>query len=323
MIIERKEIWGKIRYDTLRHSFSYVQTEEKDAVPYADRPVTLNVDLTMNCNMDCLHCVAKDFDNPEDLVVSRELLQWINKSDFMVVVITGGEPLLPNYEKELLTLIQGIHGKGLIVDTNGTIFPRRTVIDAFLKTNTLVRISWDSIRPQDETYFRRVRSDTKPDEKINYEYYLRKRDILRGLQDAGVEVAIQTVVHKKNLGSIKGMPAKLREFSIKQWYLQRFIPSHSVANKKYELSDEKYDKVIAQLTRKCREEKIECFAKKDRRHNCVFLLVGKGLLYTQGEEPRQKILIGSIDDPEIRYFEYVSSADHAERYYGLVPPADS
>jgi hypothetical protein len=109
----------------------------------------------------------------------------------------------------------------------------------------------------------------------------------------------------------------LAEFSIKQWYLQRFIPSRIVANKNFEVNDAKYDEAISGLIRKCHEKNIECIAKKDRRHNCVVLLVGNGLLYTQGEKPRQKILLGTIDDSEIRYFDYVSSADHAERYYGL------
>jgi hypothetical protein len=45
------------------------------------------------------------------------------------------------------------------------------------------------------------------------------------------------------------------------------------------------------------------------------MLVGDGFLYTQGEKPRQKIPLGRIGS-DIRYFEYISSADHAERYYG-------
>ena len=315
MIIERKEAWGKLRYDILQHRFSYVPTDEKDAVPYADRPVVLNVDLTMKCNMDCLHCVAKDFSKMEDLVISKKLLNWINRSDFMVVVITGGEPLLPEYEKKLIALLRETRGKGLIVDTNGTIFPSHSVIKTILDTSTLVRVSWDSVRSYDETCFRRVKPNTKLDDEINLEYFHRKRDTIRRLQDAGINVAVQTVVHNKNLGSLKYMPAKLREFSIKQWYLQRFIPSRKATGEKFEVSNDKYDEVTAELIKKCHEVSIECIKKKDRRHNCVFLLVGPGVLYTQGEKPRQKIRLGTIDD-EIRYFEYVSSADHAERYYG-------
>jgi MoaA/NifB/PqqE/SkfB family radical SAM enzyme len=251
----------------------------------------------------------------EDLVISRKLLDWINGSDFLVVVITGGEPFLPEYENRLIQLLKETRGKGLIVDTNGTIFPSRSVIDSILDASALIRVSWDSPRVYDEAYFRRARSDKSEKAKINKDCFDRKTDTILLLRDAGVNVAVQSVVHKKNLGSLKYMPAKLREFSIKQWYLQRFIPSHKAIRDRLHVSNDEYDEVTAKLITKCNEMNIECITKKDRRHNCVVLLVGEGLLYTQGEKPREKILLGTIGH-DIRYFDYISSADHAERYYG-------
>ena len=316
MIIERKESWGNLKYDTSQHRFSCVQTNGKDAIPYAQEPVVLNVDLTMKCNMDCMHCVTKDFDQAEDLVISKKLVGWINTEPFMVVVITGGEPFLPEYENRLIRLLRETRNKGLVVDTNGTILPSHSLIEAIRETNTLVRISWDSTRPSDETYFRHVKPDTKRNHDINLEYYYRKIDVTQLLCSAGVNVAVQSVVQKRNLDSIIDMPAVLRKFSIKQWYIQRFIPSHKATGENFEVSNLKYGRVIAKLTKRCQEANIECITKKDRRHNCVVLLVGDGILYTQGEKPRQKLWLGTIDD-DIRYFEYVSSADHAERYYGV------
>jgi MoaA/NifB/PqqE/SkfB family radical SAM enzyme len=315
MTVEREEAWGKLVYDISQHHFSCIHTDEKDAIPYSEQPVVLNVDLTMKCNMDCLHCVAKDFGQTEDLVISKKLLNWINRSPFMVVVVTGGEPLLPEYEKQLITLLRETRNKGLIVDTNGTIFPSHSVIETILDTRALVRISWDSTRSYDETYFRRVKPNTKPNEEINLEYYHRKIDLIRRLRNAGVNVAVQTVVQKRNLISILDMPRALHELSVSQWYLQRFIPSYKAASKNFEVSNDKYDEVSAKLIKRCHEANVDCITKKDRRHNCVVLLVGDGVLYTQGEKPREKIRLGTIDD-EIRYFEYISSADHAERYYG-------
>jgi len=316
MIVKRKEPWGEIRYDTSRHRFSYENTNGKDAIPYAEEPVLLNIDLTMKCNMDCLHCVAKDFGEIEDLVISKKLLNWINKTPFLVVVITGGEPLLPEYEEQLKTLLRETRNKGLIVDTNGTIFPSHSVIETIRDTNTLVRISWDSTRPQDETFFRHVKSNTKRKDDINIEYFYRKFELIQRLLEAGINVAVQSVLHKENSGSINNMPQALHEYSIRKWYIQRFIPSYMRADKKYEVSKSEYDEITKELTKKCYEYDIECITKKDQRHNCVVLLVGKGILYTQGEKPRQKIRLGTIEDPEIRYFDYISSADHALRYYG-------
>lgn len=315
MIIEREEPWGKLCYDTLRHRFSYTPYENRNATPYAGYPVLLNVDLTFKCNMDCMHCVAKDFGPTEDLVISKKLLDWVNSEPFMVVVVTGGEPLLPDYESQLISLLREIRNKGLVVDTNGTIFPSDSVIKTILATRALVRVSWDSTRSYDETYFRRAKANTRPDEKINLEYYRRKIEIIRRLRSAGVNVAVQSVIQNKNLYSIFDMPKALQALSVSQWYLQRFIPSHKATGKSFEVSNERYGEIITKLIGICREKNIECIAKKDRRHNCVFLLVGNGVLYTQGEKPGEKISLGPIDS-EMGYFEYVSSADHAERYYG-------
>lgn len=314
--MERKESWGIVRYDVINHRFSCFPDDKSNAIPYPEEPLVLNVYVTLNCNMNCRHCVTKDFQKVGDLEISARIINWINESPFMVVVITGGEPFLPEYESHLGGLLQEIHGKGLIVDTNGTILPKQSIIDAILQTNTLVRVSWDSVRPQDEIYLRQVKPNTLKQRRVtNLEYYDRKLYNVQRVRDLGVNVAIQSVIHRRNLNSINGIAAKLRELSIKQWYIQRFIPSYLAANDNLELTGNEYDRLIARLTKECQKQGIECIAKRDRRHNCVFMLVGNGLLFTQGEKPRQKIELGSIKSP-IRYFRYVSSADHAERYYG-------
>lgn len=52
----------------------------------------------------------------------------------------------------------------------------------------------------------------------------------------------------------------------------------------------------------------------DMRHNSVFLLTADGALYTQGAAAGQKVRLGTIRE-KIDYFDYVSAADHACRYY--------
>jgi MoaA/NifB/PqqE/SkfB family radical SAM enzyme len=322
MIVIRQEVWGEIQYDTAVHRFSYHHNLPIEAVPYPNSPLVLNIDLTMKCNMNCLHCVAKDFKLQEDLVVTSEMIDWINESPFMVVVITGGEPFLPECEPQLFNLLTKIRDKGLIIDTNGTLPPSQRVIDAILQTQTLVRVSWDSTRPADEIYFRHIiakaaggkQAKTK-NEELNLEcYHLRTKGI-EVFTSKGIAVAVQSVLHKKNPISILSMPAILKALSVKQWYIQRFIPSHFANDEqKYDLSPRQRDKVIRQLVAACKREEIECIIKKDKRHNSVFLLVGDGKLYTQSQKPGQKLLLGNINT-EIRYFDYVSLPDHMERYY--------
>lgn len=226
-----------------------------------------------------------------------------------------GEPFLKEYENQLETLLKETQKKGLIVDTNGTIFPNNSIIKALQEKNALVRISWDSVRSFDEIFFRHAKAATKKNQKINCDFYYKKIENIKRYQKAGVNIAIQSVVQRKNLSSILDMPVKLKEFCINQWYIQRFIPSHLAKNRNFEISNLDYDQVIAKLSKKCQETDIECITKKDRRHNCVVLLTGEGKLYTQGDRPGEKIQLGTIDS-EVRYFDYVSSADHSERYYG-------
>jgi len=316
MIIQRKEPWGEIQYDTVEHLFSYRNEVETGGVPYSKEPVLLNVDLTLKCNMDCPHCVAKDFEKLEDLIISDQLIDWINDSPFLVIVITGGEPFLPAYETKLITLIRKIKKKGLIIDTNGTIIPSQPLIDAINETNTLVRVSMDSVSPKIEATLRRHNFNSNRMDQENIDCYNKKLDLINYFNKKGVSFAIQTVLNESNRHEIKLMVEYLKEHSIKKWYIQRFIPAHRRKTENFTVSRNKYNEISSILINECQKYNIECIIKKDLRHNCVVLLVGKGVLYTQSQQPGKKIRIGTIYDSKIDYFDYISAVDHAERYYG-------
>lgn len=315
MIIRRRESWGIIQYDTKMHRFLLEQYIEKDAVPYTNEPVLLNCELTFECNMCCKHCVSKDLREiiKDDLSLSNYLIDWINKSPFMVIVITGGEPLMEEYQSQLLYLLNRIKNKGIIIDTNGTIIPRKEIINIIREKSVLVRVSWDSVRPQDEICLRQRKKDS---DSVNNEIFFEKIEIIKRFISEKVNVAIQSVLHKKNKNSIINIPQQLKKYSINKWYVQRFIPSYLVADQKlYDIESTEYNYIINKLSKKSTDFGIELIAKKDKRHNSVFLLGGKGLVYTQGSEPRQKIYLGNIKSDNIKYFDYVSSSDHSERYY--------
>jgi MoaA/NifB/PqqE/SkfB family radical SAM enzyme len=315
MIIKRKESWGMLTYNTKQHSFHVVSKEKGDITPYSQLPVLLNIDLTMKCNMSCIHCVAKDFEQPEDLIVTYRMIDWINQSPFMVIVITGGEPLLSEYEATLKRLLVGVKNKGLILDTNGTIIPSQQLIKTICKTDTLVRVSWDSTRPQDETYFRRATTHDGVFGKESEKLFNIKRENILKFRSQGVNIAVQSVVHKKNLRTILSMPLILAELSIKKWYVQRYIPSYKVADHAtLNVTTDKYEEVISELVKNCQKYGIECITKRDKRHNCVYLLVGDGKIYTQHEFRAEKVLLGTINS-KIDYSGYVSVSDHADRYY--------
>lgn len=325
MIITNAESWGEVMYDTKTHVFKVKSTQRPgltvDEQPYVQRPIVLNVDLTFKCNMECVHCVARDMakqlrePSNGDLIITRDLIRRINRSPFMVVVITGGEPLLKEYEAALTELIDGIEHKAIIVDTNGTIMPSVELLKLFRKRNVMIRVSWDSLNPNDEAQLRKYprRLYRGP-----AEYVEAKQRLIQMLIENRQRVAVQSVLHKRNymVDSFAHFPYKLRDLRVDKWYIQRYIPSHGpVVNRHYNLKFDMYEKWVGKSAARARAEGIRCYTKRDRRHNSVFLLVQDGDLYTQSDlVPGKKVYLGNIRDIT-HYFEFVSSADHSVRYY--------
>jgi sulfatase maturation enzyme AslB (radical SAM superfamily) len=316
----RKYTWGILSYDTLCHSFSYKETEPRSSEPYPNRPVVLNIVITRRCNMDCDYCVAKDFAGieNEDLILSAEMIRWINRSSFMLLVLTGGEPLMPPYDAVSMRLLDSVKGRGVILDTNGTFLPDPSALLSLKKNRVMVRVSMDSIRPEEEIERRRVPRGQDLDARSAY--FMKLTNIEHFLS-AGVNTAVQTVVWRKNAKPLYQMIDWLSDHGIKQWYLQRLIPSYRFKHPsvRFSLKTQEYYSLVQDIAAEARSAGIECIAKMDLRHNSVFLLTADGALYTQGAAPGQKVRLGTIKE-EIEYFDYVSAADHAWRYYLAYSP---
>jgi organic radical activating enzyme len=324
MIIERKEKWGRLSYDTDTHTFDYEETAPRTVGPYVGRPVVLNVALTQQCNMECKHCVAKDFagECDDDLDVTDRLIDNINASPFMVVVITGGEPLLPSCRSALGALIEGFRDKAIVVDTNGTIEPTRDLLRLFKQRQVLLRVSLDSMQAKDEVYLRHTRRGREDPE--SRALYFDKLERIRRLSNGSVPMGVQTVIYHRRTGTSRKNPVLgiiefLLDVGIDRWYLQRLIPSFKFRHppESCDLRPEEYEQMAGDMCTAASKVDIRTFAKRDRRHNSVFLLVGKGVLYTQGPRPGEKIRLGAFS-PRTSYrtcFDYVSAPDHAARYY--------
>lgn len=320
MIILRKETWGTLSYNTKTHTFKVVVDKHIDEQPYVSHPTLLNIDLTFKCNLVCKHCVARDMENllggreTADLKLTDSLIKKINKSPFMVIVVTGGEPLLKEYEESLILFIDSLQKKGIIIDTNGTINPSNKLIDALRKKDVMVRVSWDSPHPLIES---QLRAYPKGMYKSNVEYIEKKQDLIKRLIDKGLKVSVQSVMHKKNYreNNFYSLPVKFKELGINRWYIQRYIPTGFFKDdNKYTLTIDDYLTSISNLTKKTKAIGIDCYAKQDRRHNSVFLLVKDGAVYTQSDDkPGEKVYLGKIDEVK-QYFEFVSSSEHTVRY---------
>jgi MoaA/NifB/PqqE/SkfB family radical SAM enzyme len=315
LVISRRESWGTVAYDTRDHRFSYREREPLCSDPYASLPVALNVVVTRHCNMDCDYCVARDFDGIEegDLVLTQKMIHWINQSRFMLLVLTGGEPLMPPYDSVSFKIIESVQRQGVVLDTNGTFRPSQEALARLRRNRVMVRVSLDSLNPSEESAKRHVSGGSRMDDESAHRDKL--TNIARFL-DSGVNTAIQTVVWRKNPRPLYQLADWLSEQGIRQWYLQRLIPSHRMKSPgvRSALAREEYYNVADDVAAKAASVGVECVPKMDLRHNSVFLLMTNGILYTQGEKPGQKVRIGTIEE-RIDYFAHVSAADHACRYY--------
>jgi len=284
-----------------------------------NKPILLNVDLTFDCNMRCDYCVAEDLRKivNKDLQITDKLIEWINKSPFSVIVITGGEPLLPNKESKLLELISRIKRKNLVIDSNGLVLPSKKILRNLIRKKVLLRVSMDSNVPEDEIFCRKIKNGTDNTSLLAYH---RKRENLRKFSSLGINLAIQTVLYKKNQQSIQYLPNILDKIGIKNWFVQRLILSHKITDQeKFAVDFNEYRSIIFKLKRICTDKGINLVGKLDKNHNSVFLLAGDGELYTQGNKPREKVFLGNIES-DLAYFDNVSMKSHNERYAGMIDP---
>lgn len=322
MIIKRKEGWGDVRYDLVNHDFSYNYINDfVRPNPYLSQPVLLNIDLTFRCNMKCIHCVAKDMEEMlvnrygnSDLVISDRLINDINESPFIAIVITGGEPLLPEYENQIVKLLEKIKNKAIIIDTNGTISPSIKLINLLKSKKAMLRVSWDIPVPSDECQLRKYPDDLYK----NPQHYMESKEkLIKYFLKNQITTGIQTVIHGQNFRNrnMYSFPKKLKSMGINKWYLQRFIPSYRAkTDTKFIIPIKEYEEAVKKIKKAAQESDVTCTTKKDRRHNSVFLLVRDGDIYTQSDEiAGQKIFIGRINNIK-DWFRYVSSSDHSVRY---------
>lgn len=325
----RDESWGKLWYDTDKHVIDYAAKPNLAEEPYVTKPVVLNVEFTMQCNMHCRHCIARGMESEigkgpnGDLKISETLIEQINSSPFLVIVVTGGEPLLPALEKTLTSFLSSIHNKGIVVDTNGTVYPTESLVRALTSRKVMVRVSWDSTNPMTECELRKYPAGLFESDK---DYLDQKRMLIQQLVEQDVTVAVQSVMHRRNFrhDEFLNLPEMLAALGVRRWYIQRYIPTANpemkkrrklLGEEKFTLSPEEFEDAVDKASRRAARFNLECVSKKDRRHNSVFLLAGEGILYTQSDTRHgKKVKIGKLDEVT-EFFTLVSSSEHSTRYY--------
>lgn len=123
-------------YSKAAFNFAHILGSKKTS------PLLIAWVMTKRCNLKCKHCSSylnRDKIDPDFLM---DIARKLASSDAMIIIISGGEPLLvPNIE-EIITLLKNA-GKKIVLNTNALILSEK--LDFVLKSGIdNIAISFDS-----------------------------------------------------------------------------------------------------------------------------------------------------------------------------------
>ncbi len=215
----------------------------------------LFIELTLDCNLHCLHCGSNCGDLRWDPLTSEDYLRFLDKvaKDFDVskinLNITGGEPLL---NPDFFVIMNHANELGYRwgMTTNGTLIDAETarrLREAGMRT---VGISLDGLR-ETHDWFRQTPGSF--DAALQGIQCLIDEDWLQAIQ-------VSTVVHHQNIGELDQLFELFQDIDIDSW---RLIPMDPIGRAKEQpelmLSDEDYQKIFRYVMEKrLAGEPVEC-----------------------------------------------------------------
>ena len=177
-------------------------------------PVTVAWELTLACNMKCMHCGSsagqtrqKELTTKEALILCDQLQNLKTK----MVGLTGGEPLLRKDWFEIGMKIRDL-GMDLSILSNGLLINEKTIA-LFRKLDMYtVGISFDGGHPQIHDTIRGIPG--------SFEQCLSSMQMLK---DAGLPVSVITTIHKNNLKDLPQIRELIKD-KARAWQIQIAVP---------------------------------------------------------------------------------------------------
>jgi radical SAM protein with 4Fe4S-binding SPASM domain len=193
-----------------------------------------NIELTLACNMRCLHCGSQAGRARDDELTTAEFLHLFDdfaELDCTEVCLLGGEPFL-HPEWETLAAAVGHRGMRLVMISNGFVVDRRLANRLKMLPNLdRIGISLDAATAEIHDRIRNRRGAF--DRAVN---------ALSVLRDAGFEVGAITTVSKLNLGELE----KLRDLLLGQdisWQIQVASPHGGRFSRDWLISEREFYRV--------------------------------------------------------------------------------
>jgi MoaA/NifB/PqqE/SkfB family radical SAM enzyme len=286
-------------------------------VPVPSSPIVINWLLTGNCNNKCIYCYADDLmhgncSEPGKKDIER-ILKTILSYNPLVVVLTGGDPLLSPFLREV---IKKLHNKtGIIVDTSGTKIDSQQA-ELFKKYNVFVRVSIDSEIPKINDKIRITN-----DKKSSCEVALRAICVLL---NADVSVGVQTVATYYNWHDLHEFGIKLDKLGVFSWRILMVSKSKSNSDSFSKLSgplkgQRRHHKRINEVKKYPYSNGMTVQVTHSYAANSVVLVSPDGTFLTESVMSPGKMELDLKYPKKPRknkIFEKIDSQAHGERYLG-------
>ncbi len=192
-------------------------------------PMTVTVELTKRCNLDCRHCYVdhNDLDNELSIDDFKDVIDQLEDMGVMIIALSGGEVF---YKKDSFKLIEYIRSKnmGVKLITTATLLNKK---DAnYLKELGVLEVGL-SLYSDKENVHNYITKKESFKKTLEMAIYLKK---------IGVNVLVKTLIMNLNYKDIKGLHSLLSSYDIPcQFDLGVTDSQNNVREvKKFSLSDE-------------------------------------------------------------------------------------
>lgn len=196
------------------------------------------LEVTQKCNQQCRYCLLGELQTPLH-PETQTLKQWITQIAELrplVLVITGGEPLL---RADLFELVMTAQKKGIErinICSNGILMTRQ-IAEAFASSNVSVTMSLDSFDPEEFNYYRR--------DPHAFEKAMQAAD---HLEDAGAPFGFNAVVTNRNYDCIEQLIQFLVDHHVGYLNVQRmFDRGRAALNHELSLTPKMLKNALKQL----------------------------------------------------------------------------
>lgn len=201
-------------------------------------------ELTLKCNMNCLHCGSKagkardnELTYPEAMVVAEELINLGCKQ----ISLIGGEVFLyHNWEKIARVFTDSGVQTNLI--TNGFLFSDKQLNEVKYANLSNIAISIDGM----EANHNRIRGNNKSFSKI--------KNTINILNKENIKIGVNTTLINSNVNDLEDLYSFLVTNNVAMWQLQLANPMGNLAEKSEEIISIENIKSITKFIHRLRDE---------------------------------------------------------------------